>query len=330
MILDELYRLGEGIIFIVGTLVFILLGIPILRFICFALHYSIRNYFTNSIAKTRYFLTRFWYFYNNNQEKIANKERIFVFEAKINEFTKYGNCEFSRLGTYHYFPNEIVYLSSENQNKFLSTRVVGLHRTGIIKSCQIRDIDLSYVKIKVIEFPTDGLIEMLEKYNISYMYYSINTHNLFQKLLINNKQFGTHLFNQIPIDNEINRAKAVLSLLKSFLLNGDIVSIKENFIKFPVKVYNADDKLVKSEVKIHQRDFELLDEKTFEKIIPRILSQKVIDAILAINPVFLCPKNNFMFIGIFKINFGNSKCRIRSIDLSPSYEEHEFKIQNTK
>lgn len=323
--------MGKGIIFIVGTLIFIFVGIPILRLICFALYYGIKNYFTNSIAKTRSFLTRFWYFYNNNhQEKIANKENIFVFEAKVNEFTKYGNCEFSRLGTYHYFPNEIVYLSSENQNKSLSTRVVGLHRTGIIKSCQIRDIDLSYVKIKVIEFPTDSLIEMLEKYKISYMYNSKNTHNLIQKLLINNKQYGTHLFNQIPIDNEINRAKAVLNLLKGFLLNGDIVSIKENFIKFPVKVYNADDKLLKSEFKISHRDFELIDENTFEKIIPRILSQNVIDAILSINPVFLCPKNYSMFIGIFKINFSNSRCQIRSIDLSPSFGGHEFKIQNTK
>jgi len=39
------------------------------------------------------------------------------------------------------------------------------------------------------------------------------------------------LFNRMPNDNEINRAMEVLNLLKSFLLNGDIVSIKKNFIK---------------------------------------------------------------------------------------------------
>lgn len=329
--MEELYKFGKGINIIVGTMIFIFIGIPILRFIYFMLRYTIHNKITNYIKKTKSFFTRFRYFYyNEHSQKVHERESIIVFEAKVNEITKYGNCQFVRYGTYHFFPNEVVYLSCEQQNKLVSTRVVGLHRTGIIKSCQIRDIDLSYVKIKVIEFPTDSLLEMLEKYKISYMYNSKVTRNLLQKLLINNKQYGTYLFNQIPIDNEINRAKAVLNLLKSFLLNGDIVSIKENFIKFPIKVYNADGKLLKSEVKIHNRDFELLDESTFEKIIPRILTQKVIDAILSINPVFLCPKNHSMFIAIFKINFSNSKCQIQSIDLSPSFGQLEFRIQNTK
>mgnify|MGYP007117526337 FL=1 len=326
----ELYKFSKGITFIVGTLMFIVIGIPILRLIYFALrifHDEIVNY----IKKTKLFLTRFSYFYyNEHSQKVHEKESIIVFEAKVNEITNYGNCEFVRYGTYHFFPNEIVYLSCEQQNKSVSTRVVGLHRTGLIKSCQIRDTDLSYVKIKIIKFTTYKLIKMVKEYKILKIYKSKNTRNILLRLLVNNKQYGTHLFNRMPNDNEINRAMEVLNLLKSFLLNGDIVSIKKNFIKFPIKVYNANDKLMKREVKIHNREFELLNETTFERIIPRILSQKVIGAILSINPAFLCPKNHCMFIGIFKINFSNSKSQIQSIDLSPSFWEHEFNIHNLK
>lgn len=313
----------EITIYKLGLIVKLFIGFTILL-ICVGLIYSLYFFIKSKFNKAKELVSDFKYFYKiENGENYQEKCRFLIFEARISKFTMYGNQNLVRNGTYHFVPGQTVYMSATQQNKTNYTRVIGIHRTGKIRSFHIQDIDLDYVKIIPIEKPSPLTINWIKLNNIAYIYESKERVTIVNKLLGNNKMYGSTHIETINFDNELQRAKTILENFKVLLIDGNISYIKDNYISFPVKVYVTTE-IIKENGRKPYRPYKMVDEADFVLFEHDIFAEDIVKDVLSITEDLLCPKNRFMFISIFKFQFSNSRCKIRSIDISPRYENKEF------